>query len=133
MIIDTNIIVRLIVKDDVKLLEESVEFFKKVEKGTATAEISILVIDETIWVLQNYYGLPRETYLPKLLELLAYHKIKIIEISKEIIIKILNQMQSTKIDFADYYLLAISENGKVFSFDQDFKKMQFRMTSKQAE
>ena len=130
MIIDTNIIVRLIVKDDPKLLEESVEFFKKVEKGSATAEISILVIDETIWVLQNYYGLKRGVCLPKLLELLAYPKIKIVEISKEIIVKILNQMLSTKIDFTDYYLLAISGNEKLFSFDNDLKKL---MTPKQVE
>ena len=130
MIIDTNIIVRLIVKDDPKLLEESVEFFKKVEKGSATAEISILVIDETIWVLQNYYSLKREVCLPKLLELLAYPKIKIVEISKEIIVKILNQMLSTKIDFTDYYLLAISGNEKLFSFDNDLKKL---MTPKQVE
>lgn len=122
IIIDTNIIVRFFVKDSENQFKQAKEFIEKIEKGKIKGLISILVINEIIWILENYYNLKRDKYLPELLKLLALKNIKIIEVKKSVLVKTLEQMQEFKIDFTDIYLFNISNTRKIFTFDKDFEK-----------
>lgn len=122
IIIDTNIIVRFFVKDSEYQFKQAKEFIEKIEKRKIKGLVSILVINEIIWILENYYNLKRNHYLPELLKLLALKNIKVIEIKKSVLVETLEQMQEFKIDFTDIYLFNISENRKIFTFDKDFEK-----------
>lgn len=122
-ILDTNIFARLIVKNVSSQLEISQQLFKEIEKGKIKGWVSILVVDELIWVLENYYRIERNLYLPQILNLLALENIFIIEVKKTIIINILREMESTKIDFTDLYLLETAVDKKIVSFDKDLQKM----------
>ena len=52
--VDTNVVVRLIVRDDPEQVDRAEAF---VARG---AWISLLVLAETLWVLQSVYGLSRQ-------------------------------------------------------------------------
>lgn len=122
-ILDTNIFARLIVKDVSSQLETSRQLFKEIEKGKIKGWVSILVIDELIWVLENYYHIERSLYLPQILNLLALKDISIIEVKKTIIVEILRKMGTTKIDFTDLYLVETAGDKKIVSFDKDLQKI----------
>lgn len=124
IIIDTNVLVRFFIKDLESQFKQAQELVEKIEKRKAKGLLSILVINELIWILENYYNLKKEQYLPELLNLLALKNIKIIEIKKALLANILEQMQNYKIDFTDIYLFnIISEKQKIFTFDKDFEKL----------
>lgn len=122
-LLDTNIFIRFFIKDIDDQFLKSFKIFEKIEKGELEGLISILVINEIIWILENYYELKREIYIPELLKLLALKKMKIVEVSKNLVIKILQLMQDRKIDFTDFYLSEISDTKQVLSFDKDFEKL----------
>lgn len=124
LIVDSNILVRLVVEDDRAQLAKATEFVEEVEKGLVRAKISVLVINEVVWILGKYYSLERDKFIPDLLKFLALPGVKIIEIKKEALVEILNSMMARMIDFTDLYLLKISSpHAPVFSFDDDFKKL----------
>lgn len=121
-ILDTNIFARLIVKDVFSQLETSQQLFREIENDKIKAWVSILVIDELIWVLENYYHIERNLYLPQILSLLALKNISIIESKKAVIIEILTKMETTNMDFTDLYLMETAGSKKIVSFDKDLQK-----------
>lgn len=123
IVIDSNVIIRAFVKNVESQLQESKELIKQIENGKKRGLISILVINEIIWISENYYDLKRELYLPELIKLLALKNIKIIEVKKQVLVKVLQDMLRYKFDFTDIYLFSISKNREIFSFDKDLQKL----------
>lgn len=123
IIIDTNVFVRFLIKDVRSQSEKARKVFEKIEKGEIKGLISILVINEIVWVLENFYEIKREIYIPQLLKLLLLKHLKIIETKKSLIIKTLQRMEKQKFDFTDLYLSQIADTRKIFSFDKDFQKI----------
>lgn len=120
--IDTNIVIRFLIKDAAKQFEEAKSFFENIEKGKIKVIMSILVINETIWILENYYELERTIYIPQLLQLLALKNIVIKEIKKKVVIEVLEEMMKFTLDFTDLYLAKTKEEGEIMFFDKDRKK-----------
>ncbi len=121
--LDTNVLLRYLLADLPDQFQQAKKIIEAVEKGDTTGFLSILVVNELIWILENYYSLKRNVYIPKLLKLFLIDQIKIIEVKKNILTKILERMQKQKIDFTDMYLAHIAPTEKIVSFDQDFKKI----------
>jgi len=122
IIIDTNVFVRFLIKDVLFQFEKARKVFDKIEKGEIKGLVSILVVNEVVWILENFYELKRGIYIPKLLQLLLLKNLKIIEVKKSLIINTLQRMEKQKFDFTDLYLSQIADARKVFSFDKDLKK-----------
>lgn len=123
VILDTNIFIRFLVKDVSSQLENARRIFEEIEKGKIKGLVSVLVINEIIWILENFYEIERKVYIPKLLTLLSLKYLKIIEVKKGLIAKILQKMQEKKYDFTDIYLSEIQEKRRIFSFDKDLEKL----------
>ncbi len=121
--LDTNVLLRYLLGDIPDQFQEAKKIIETIEKGETKGFLSILVVNELIWILENYYSLKRNVYIPKLLKLLLIDQIKIMEVKKDILAKILEKMQKQKIDFTDMYLVHVAPVGKIVSFDQDFKKI----------
>lgn len=121
--LDTNVLLRYLLDDIPDQSQEAKKTLEAIEQGDTTGFISILVVNELIWILENYYELKRNIYIPKLLKLFLIDQIKIIEVKKKVITKILERMQKQKIDFTDLYLANIAPYAQIMSFDQDFKKL----------
>ncbi len=122
-IIDTNVFIRYLIRDVPRQFEKAKKLFSDIENQKIKGFVSILVINEIIWILENYYELKRPSYIPKLIKLFALKNIKIAEIEKDIIFKIFETMQKGNVDFTDLYLFYTSDKDKIFSFDSDFKKI----------
>ena len=121
LVLDTNIFIRYLIEDIPFQYKESRKIFEAIENGTLKGLVSILVVNETIWILENYYEIKRSVYIPKLLQIFALKNLKFIEIAKEVLSLILKSMEASRLDFTDLYLLHISKKEKIASFDKDLK------------
>lgn len=123
IILDTNVLARYLLADIPEQYQQATQIFARIEKGEVYGLISILVLDELIWTLENYYSFKRKDYIPSILKILYHKKIKIIEAKKEVVINTLERMKKTNIDFTDIYLSEIKGTRTILSFDQDFEKL----------
>lgn len=121
IVIDTNVFIRYLVKDNEKQFQFAKKIFKEVESKKTKAFVSILVINEIIWVLENYYEIKREDYLPKLITIFSLKNFQIIEITRKKLIEIFEMMLKKNIDFTDLYLLNSFSKEKIVSFDKDLR------------
>lgn len=121
--IDSNIFIRFLTQDIKELYLRSSKLINELEEKKVTGIVSILVINEVLWILENYYKLKREIFISELIKILSIKSIKILEIRKITLLNILNSMTSTNIDFTDIYLKEIAGKEKIISFDKDFKKI----------
>lgn len=121
--IDTNIFIRFFIADIPEQFQQSKDILQKIEEKQIKGHVSLLVINEIIWIMEHYYNLNRSTYIPQLLKLLLLENIKIIELKKELIIKILQAMMKQKYDFTDMYVTEIAQEKTIYSFDKDIEKI----------
>lgn len=68
--LDTNILVRFLVRDDQSQAESVYRLFKKAENEKRVFFVSILVLLELLWVLESVYEVSRHELLNALEELL---------------------------------------------------------------
>jgi len=68
--LDTNILIRFLVKDDELQAKAVYKLFKLAESKAETFFITILVVLETIWVLEAVYDASRQEILDSIDELL---------------------------------------------------------------
>jgi len=69
--LDTNILVRFLVRDDAKQANAVYKRFKKAEADREVLFVSTLVILELFWVLESVYEIPRGDILDALDALMA--------------------------------------------------------------
>ncbi|MGZ8185749.1 MAG: PIN domain-containing protein, partial [Methylobacter sp.] len=68
--LDTNVLVRFLVKDDAEQAQQIYNLFKQAENHQLRLFVPILVVLETIWVLQAVYGVDDHDILAVLNDLL---------------------------------------------------------------
>jgi predicted nucleic acid-binding protein len=121
--LDSNIFIRLIIGDVPDHLEKSKMIFHQIEEEKIKTGVSILVVNEVVWILEKFYELERKIYIPQLLKLLALKNISVNEVKKEILIRVLKKMLKNKYDFTDNYLSVITTANAIYSFDKDFENL----------
>jgi len=123
-LIDTNVILRLLVGDDSTQEKLAKDFFKQLESAANRSIISIQVISEVIWIADRYYELEKTQFIPQIRRLIASPKIEILEMNKPILLELLHEYMTSKLDFTDLYLAfscRIGEFGLV-TFDKKLAK-----------
>lgn len=123
IILDSNIFLRYFLQDIPLQSVKTKEIFDQIEKGAKKGLVSILVINEIVWILEKYYNLKRNAYIPKILKLFYLEHIKIIEVKKDLIVRVLEKMKKQKYDFTDIYLSQVGQGKEIISFDKDFTKI----------
>lgn len=123
LLLDSNILLRHFLQDIPLQSQKATAIIAGVEKGEKTGFLSILVINEVIWILKRFYRIRRIVFIPQLLKILHINNIKVIEIKKQTLINILEKMKKKEIDFTDVYLSEIAGNRAIASFDADFEKL----------
>lgn len=124
VLIDSNIILRFLIRDNVEQHQITQGIFHRIEEKEMKALISIAVVNEVLWVSKTYYKIPRKDFIPKLINIIEFQNIDIIETHKHTVLYILSIMSNIAIDFTDIYLSVISGDREVLSFDKDFYKLQ---------
>lgn len=120
-IIDTNIIIRFLLKDHPT---QSKSTKKLLENSPEDLLLPDMVIAEIIWLLTSYYKLSKRDIIEKIQDILTLEKI---QANKDLIYKALMFYQTYNIDFIDAYLAAYCNEKKnikgIYSFDKDFDKI----------
>jgi predicted nucleic-acid-binding protein len=118
--VDTNVLVRLIARDEPTQVRVAEEF---VSRG---AWISHLVLAETVWVLDSVYGLSRDK-LTVAVEMLLNHRELTLQDSEVVSEALENYRKRTAVDFSDCLVLGIAKKAghmPIGTFDRDFAKME---------
>ncbi len=123
--LDTNILVRLLIKDDKGQSKIVFNRFKKTENNNETLFISLLVVLELIWVLDSVYDCSREEVVNALEKLTM---MPIIQFEKlEVIHELIKYGKNSLIDLSDLLICNSSiASGckKVITFDKKASKYQ---------
>ena len=117
-IIDANVVLRYLLKDNEVLFNKAV---KIIELNNVL--LTNVIIAEIVYVLEKVYKIPKAEISLVLKELFAQKTVHITE--RNLIILSLDYYNEYNIDFADAVLLSYSivENSEVFTFDKKLSKL----------
>ena len=112
IIVDTNIIIRFLLKDHPILSPEAKSIIE-----SNTLYIDPLIIAETIWVLTSFYDLKPEDVVASLVKFLG--DVSWTSSNKSTIMKSLNLHQHHNLSYIDCWLLALSKKKRLTLKTQD--------------
>jgi len=121
--IDTNILLRFLLKDNKLLFAQAEKYLKDAERGEIQLILLPTVLFEIDYVLRGVYLLKRKesAELISTLAKTTYFQMD----HREIFIRSVEKYKQLNIDLFDIYLYfkARAENAEVLSFDKDFRKL----------
>ncbi len=122
-IIDANVIVRFLVRDDEKLYLKSKQIFEEIENKKIEVIISEGVVLECFFVLTKFYGVDKKNVIKQLKTILFLDNV--INSDKLEIVEALTLVDYENIDFIDALLItkATFNNYEVLSFDKKLNKI----------
>lgn len=123
IIVDANIILRLLRNDHPTLSPKAHRLFSDAEKRKTSIYLDELIIAEVIWSLTSFYKqTKRETY-EQINELLAQDWA--INPRKELLLKTLETLKTRNISLVDSWILTLSDKigHPLETFDQKLKKI----------
>ncbi len=121
--LDTNILLRFILKDHPIYSPKSEEIIKKIDKGEVRVYISWPTILEVVFVLQNSIKLPKKEIGEKLLPIFHLENVNLEQ--KVLLDTVFEYYIDKNISLTDAYNAALMQKKKVrqiYSFDSDFDK-----------
>lgn len=120
MIVDTNLIVRLILKDNISQHDR----FKKFLGTNVYITLTPLIAAECFYVLTGIYGHDKPTALMHLRSFMTLSNVIVVD--SPTMFLALDLCENYNISLVDSYICAYSlchENGEVISFDKDISKV----------
>lgn len=122
VLLDTNIIIRLLVKDHEAHYQEVLELFDLIEQGSIKPYLSNIVILEITYVLQSFYNREGDEVREVIEDLLELRGMSIIE--KTDTKKALSLQQKYKVKFTDCLIATqVMDGVTLITFDKDFNKI----------
>ena len=125
--IDTNVLLRFLLKDNKIQYPQAKKIFEKGESGKINLWTTDIVIIELVWTLKSLYKYDRNTIKERVESILALPNFDIL--NRKLILQAVHKFASKNIDFTDAYnyQLAKKEGKTILSFDKDFKKLGVRV------
>ena len=122
IIVDTNVILRLILADDPKLSLQSKEIFDLAETGKVGIYIDEVIVAEVVWVLSSFYRQSKEDIVKHLKDMISQRWI--VNPRKKLILAALNLFSETNLSYIDAWILLVSRQRKIElkTFDQKLGK-----------
>ena len=123
--LDTNIILRFLLRDDEAKFQRCYDVLKRTERGEEKLETSDLVISEVVWNLESKpYGLDRERIRDLVLPIVQLRGLRLS--GKRVFEPAFQLYVDKAIDFVDAYNAATMERrglNEVYSYDPDFDRV----------
>lgn len=121
--VDANVLLRFLTGDPPELAGRASGLLEEAERGGVPLRVHSVVVAETVWVLQSFYGYSKGEISGTLAPLLEHPALRVEGAGT--VIRALEAMASTNVDFADALLAATarSRGEGVASFDKDFRKL----------
>ena len=111
--VDTNVLARLLVKDDAAQTRKAVQLFRRLDANGERARVSDVVVCELVWVLQSCYGFGREQIVATLELVLAARQL--VFDSPDRLHRALRAFEAGRGDVADYL---VREDARAAGCDQ---------------
>jgi len=124
--LDTNIILRYLLRDDEVKAQRCLELLEKAERREIKLRTTDLVIAEAVWVLESptTYNLPRDRIRELLLPIIFLPGLRLS--GKKLYRRIFELYVDQSIDFIDAYNAAHMEKRKlaqIYSYDSDLDRV----------
>jgi predicted nucleic-acid-binding protein len=100
--VDTNVLVRLLVKDDESQTRSAKKLFQRLGRTDERAWVSSVVMCELVWVLSSCYGFSREQVTSAIKRLLTARQLTFAEPDR--LHAALRAYETRRGDFADYLI-----------------------------
>ena len=122
-LVDANVILRYLLRDDEPLFQKASEILEKVRTGEEKVVILDSVLTECVYVLLKVYGVDRSSLAEKLSGLLYYKGVA--NLDKQDLIDSVNLFHQTRLSFVDCLLCAKSKNNAMpmVTFDEELKNI----------
>lgn len=124
--VDTNILIRFLVRDDEKQAEAARRRLKLAEKNRERLLVPLLVVLETIWVLESAYDKTRSEILDSFRDM---RQMPVFEFERdEVVERLLADGEEHKADLADILIAHSAEAfgcEKGITFDKAAAKLRF--------
>ena len=124
-LIDTNVLLRHILRDHPDHAPRATAFVGRVERGEVVATLADTVVFETVFVLESFYKLPRAVIRDGVLPIVLLPGM--ILGGKQIYRRVFDwYVEHRRLSFADCYHAALVERGglpAIISFDQDYDRL----------
>ena len=101
--LDTNVILRFLLKEDPQLFQAVEPLFLQTEQGDLEIYIHPIIIAEIIWTLESYYEYSKEKIAEVMIQLVEAKGVVVPD--KEIIVGALQDYKEKNVDFIDSYLV----------------------------
>jgi len=124
--LDTNVIVRFLVRDDLKQAEAVYRRFKQAETVRERLFVPLAVILETIWVLESAYDKSRDEVLDSLQDMRQMPVFKFEH--EDVIERLLTDGRNCKADLSDILIAHSARAGGCdagITFDKNAAKLPF--------
>ncbi|MGQ9513272.1 PIN domain-containing protein [Thermodesulfitimonas sp.] len=122
--LDTNVILRYLLRDNEELFATAAQVMTSAERGEVNLHLTPLIVAEVVWVLESFYGYPREQ-VAEVVGAFATAGGIILE-ERETVLQALADYASLNVDFVDAYLAAraCATGWPVCTFDKkDFARL----------
>ena len=122
-LIDANVLLRYLLKDDEVLFKKAYDVLERVKDGKELIIIPESVLSECVYVLLKMYKVDRRTISEKLRLLLLYKGVA--NPDKEDLVHSITLFGQTNLSIVDCIICAKSLNSKmsIFTFDDELKKI----------
>ena len=122
--VDSNVILRFLTGDPPEMAAQARALFEAVEQDEVTLVLDEIVVAETVWVLQSFYGYPHHDIARVLQELLSHKGLEADDTPG--LLAALHLFAEKNVDFADALVAVHMERRgmrEIFSFDRHFDRL----------
>ena len=124
--VDTNVLIRFIMKDDEKQAQSVYQLFKQSEQNQQPLFVPLLVVLEVIWVLQSVYEIPDADIVQTFSDLLAMPVLSFE--SENVLENFIESTANTSFDLSDLLIANSaysSDCESIFTFDKKASKFKY--------
>jgi predicted nucleic acid-binding protein len=121
--LDANVHLRFLTGSPPELAGRAARLLEKGQRGEISLRVHPVVVAETVWVLESFYGYSRVEISGVLIPLLEQPALRVE--GARTVVRALEAMAENNVDFADALLAATarSRGESVASVDRDFRKL----------
>lgn len=122
-LVDTNVFLRFLLKDDLKHFKIANKFFTQAKKGKVILILIPEVVFELDYVLRGVYSLSKKETADILANLIKSPTLQVDD--REVLIKTVEKYKKLNIELVDIFLYQTVQKEKlqILSFDKDFSKV----------
>lgn len=112
-ILDSSICLTLFFDNEPFQNKKAVHFFKQVEAQNCKADISIVIINEIIELLEKLYKLHRCDFVSELCDLISFRGVRVVDLKKSDCLEVLRRYGKCSFSFSNCYLIWLAEKQQI--------------------